>query len=153
MKRALIVTATLLGLGLRAATAQAAAVSTAAASSEVQASTTVTVASIYTVDRLRDPFLRWGASKGPARPFSLEDFSIHKLSLRGLMKDAASDFALFVDNEAAVSFLLRRGRLYDLKNKPVPGVGGSINIKEKMATLTAPEGDVQVFRLGEEEKE
>jgi len=159
MKRALVLTATLLTLGLGARGARAAvpsggpspAVSTVRA--EVKASTVATVGSIYNVDRLRDPFARWGASRGPARPFKMEDFSIHKLSLRGIMKDEVSDFALFVDNDAGVSFLLRKGRLYDAKSKTVPGVGGAINIKEKMVTLTAPEGDVQVFRLGEEEKD
>ena len=141
----------------RAPSAPAAADSkrTAAApvSVEVNASTTPTVDSIYTAARLRDPFAHWGASRGPARPFSMEDFSIHKLSLRGIMRDPGSDFALFVDNEAGGGFLLRKGRLYDPKKKAVPGVAGTINFKNKVVTLTAPEGDVQVFRLGEEEKD
>jgi hypothetical protein len=120
---------------------------------EANVSTSPTVASIYTADHLRDPFARWGASRGPARPFSIEDFSIHKLFLRGIMRDSGADFALLVDNEAGVGFLLRKGRLYDPKKKAVPGVAGTINFKNKVVTLTAPEGDVQVFRLGEEEKD
>ncbi|HAM34329.1 MAG TPA: hypothetical protein DEB40_09215 [Elusimicrobia bacterium] len=139
--------------GLTASRAYAA--SPADVPSEVKASSAAaaSVSSIYTAERLRDPFARWGGSRGAARPFSMDDFSIHKLSLRGIMKDSVSDFALFVDNEFGATFLLRRGRLYDGKNKAVPAVGGSINFREKMATLTAAEGDVQVFRLGEEEKE
>lgn len=120
---------------------------------EVAASTAATVGGIYTADRLRDPFSRRSAGKGSARVFRMEDFSIHKLSLRGIMKDHASDFALLVDTEYDVSFMLRKGRLYDGKNKPISGIGGTINMNQKMVTLTAPEGDVQVFRLGEEEKE
>lgn len=137
----------------RAAVPVAASTATAPVQAEVEASTTATVGSIYTVDRMRDPFAKGGTSKVSSRPFSIDDFSIHKLSLRGIMKDPASDFALFSDNEFQQSFLLRKGKLYDDKNKPVPSVGGSIDVKAKMVTLTAAEGDVQVFRLGEEEKE
>ena len=120
---------------------------------EVNASSGPTVGSIYTVDRLRDPFARWGASRGPARAFSLQDFSIHKLSLRGILRDAGTDFALFVDNDGGGGFLLRNGRLYDSKKKAIPGVAGTVELKRKTVTLTAPEGDVQIFRLGEEEKD
>ncbi|MCX5797280.1 MAG: hypothetical protein NTY77_17450 [Elusimicrobia bacterium] len=148
--------ALVLGVGLpeaRAASGPAGGAPAAAAPVEVKASTAATVGSIYTGERLRDPFARWGASRGSARAFSLQDFSIHKLYLRGIMRDAGTDFALFVDNEAGGGFLLRQGRLYDPKQKAVPGVTGTIDLKKKMATLTAPEGDVQVFRLGEEEKD
>ena len=117
------------------------------------ASTEATVGTIYTVERLRDPFARWGAGRGRVRAFALQDFSVHKLSLRGILRDAGTDFALFVDNEAGWGFLLRKGRLYDPKKKAIPGVVGVIDFKRKTVTLTATEGDVQVFRLGEEEKD
>ncbi|MBI5239612.1 MAG: hypothetical protein HY926_04005, partial [Elusimicrobia bacterium] len=123
------------------------------AAAEVKVSTMPTVDSIYTAARLRDPFARWGAGRASSKPFSLEDFSIHKLSLRGIMRDPGSDFALFVDNESGAGFLLRKGKLYDPKKKPVPGIAGAINFKTKVVTLTAPEGDVQVFQLGEAEQE
>jgi len=135
------------------AAAPVAAVSTATARAEVAVSSAATVASLYPVDRLRDPFTRVGAGKTATRPFSLEDFSIHKLSLRGIMTDELSEFALFVDSEAGASFLLRKGRLYDPKRKPIPGIGGHIATKTKTVTLTAPGGDAQAFRLGEAEKE
>jgi hypothetical protein len=111
----------------------------------------VTVESLYPVDHLRDPFVHLGAGRGRARAFSLQDFSIHKLSLRGVMHDAGTDFALFVDNDAGWGFLLRKGRLYDPKKKVVPGVSGFI--KGKNVTLTTPDGDVQVFQLGKEEED
>ena len=150
---ALILTAAWLALGGVLPEARAAVPPAAAAGAAVDLSTTPMVAGIYTAERLRDPFARWGASRGPARSFSLEDFSIHKLFLRGIMRDSGTDFVLFADNEAGVGFLLRKGRLYDPKKKDVPGVAGTINFKNKVVTLTAPEGDVQVFRLGEEEKD
>ncbi|MCX5794299.1 MAG: hypothetical protein NTY77_02230 [Elusimicrobia bacterium] len=129
------------------------AAASSAARPEVAASSAATVGGIYTVERLRDPFARWGASRGSARAFSLQDFSIHKLYLRGIMRDAGTDFALFVDNDAGTGFLLRQGRLYDPKQKPIPGVGGTVNLRRRMVTLTAPEGDAQAFQLGEEEKD
>ena len=125
----------------------------AAPAAEVAVSTVPTVDSIYTASRLRDPFARWGAGRASSKPFTLEDFSIHKLALRGIMRDAGSDFALFSDNESGASFLLRKGKLYDPKKKPVPGIAGTINMKSRTVTLTAPEGDVQIFRLGEAEEE
>ncbi|MFA6004177.1 MAG: hypothetical protein WC881_08920, partial [Elusimicrobiota bacterium] len=101
---------------------------------ELRSSTSATVGSIYSADRMRDPFARRSASKGSFRAFKMEDFSIHKLSLRGIMKDSGSEFALLVDNESDVSFLLRKGRLYDAKNKPIPGIGGTMNLRQKMGT-------------------
>lgn len=135
------------------APAKPAVAPSAALADEVKVSTTPTVDSIYTASRLRDPFARWGAGRAASKPFTLEDFSIHKLALRGIMRDAGSDFALFSDNESGASFLLRKGKLYDPKKKPVPGIAGVINMKTKVVTLTAPEGDVQVFRLGEAEED
>jgi hypothetical protein len=125
----------------------------AAPTAEVQASTVPAVDSIYTAARLRDPFAHWGAGRAASKPFSLEDFSIHKLSLRGIMKDAESDFALLTDSESGAGLILRKGRLHDPKKKAVPGISGKINFKTKTVTLTAPDGDVQIFRLGEEEQE
>lgn len=125
---------------------------------EVKTSTATapTVSGIYTADRLRDPFQRATSGGGGAaagKAFAPEDFNIHNLSLRGVMKDAAADYALLVDSNFGVSFVLRKGKLYDEKGKVVPGVTGSLNIKQKTASLMTREKDVQVFRLGEEGKE
>jgi hypothetical protein len=151
----LVMTATCLAWGAVAPAADAAGSETPAAPArlEVKASTMPTVGKIYTADKVRDPFARWGAGHGPTRPFTMEDFSIHKLSLRGIMKDAVSEFALLMDNDAGMAFILRKGRLYNSKKKLVSSVVGTMDIKKKMVTLTTPDGDVQVFRLGEEEKD
>jgi hypothetical protein len=125
------------------------AASTGTAAAEVAASTETTVQDIYPVENLRDPFVRWGKSSGGAkRPFSMADFDIHRLFLRGIMKDSGSEFALFVDEDAGVSFLLRKGHLYDPKRKIVPGISGAIDIKRKTATLRTADGDEQPFRMG-----
>lgn len=111
---------------------------------------------IYTADRLRDPFMASasGGAGALGKTFSLEsDFNIHSLSLRGIMKDAGTDYALFSDPNFGISFILRNGRLYDGRGKPVPGIAGKLKIKEKWAQLETAEHDVQIFRLGEDEKE
>ena len=151
MKNFLFVSAALMLRGAPSLAADSAA--GAAGAPAVSASTAATVAGLYDVERMRDPFARWGAGHGGARSFSLENFSIHKLSLRGVMKDAASQFALFADQETGASFLLRQGRLYDERGKIVPGVGGVLNVKRKTATLTSTDGDAQVFHLGTDERE
>ena len=135
----------------RAATWPVGAASTAPVHADLDAAPAADVGSIYTVDRQRDPFTRWGGGHGRARAFSPQDFSIHKLSLRGILRGSGTNFALFVDNDAGWGFLLRKGRLYDPKKKAVPGVAGVI--KGKTVTLIAPEGDVQVFQVGKAEQD
>lgn len=131
-----------------------------AVSSAALAASTMTVSSIYTGDRVRDPFTP--ASGGGARrggpatdadkiPDANEPPDIHALSLRGIMKDRGSDYALF-GSETGESFLLRGGRLYNGRGKPVPGITGRIRPKQKSVELVTPEKDVQVYRLGETEE-
>ncbi|PIR15981.1 MAG: hypothetical protein COV48_11380 [Elusimicrobia bacterium CG11_big_fil_rev_8_21_14_0_20_64_6] len=119
---------------------------------------TQTVSSLYTGDRVRDPFLP--ASMGSARVHRVEDVKndgpevvdIHGFMLRGLMTDRRVSYALFTA-EGGGTYLLRGGRLYNERNKRVPGISGSIKLKQKTVELIAPDKDVQVFRLGEDDKE
>ncbi len=119
---------------------------------------TQTVSSIYTGDRVRDPFLpsAMGATSsrrsGDAKSEGPEVVDIHGMMLRGIMKDQKADYALF-SAETGGTYLLRAGRLYNERNKPVPGITGSIKLKQKTVELVTPDKDVQVFRLGEDEKE
>ena len=129
-----------------------------AKAAEVKSSTAApaSVATIYTADKLRDPFQRPSAGSGKAgsgRVFAREDFNIHNLSLHGVMKDAGTGYALFSDTVFGVSFVLRKGKLYDEKGKAVPGVTGAIDMKRKNVHLMTSDQDVQTFRLGEEGKE
>ncbi len=130
----------------------------AAAPAPVQSSTAaayvpVSPATIYTADKLRDPFVEGGLSSGPSHPFSLDEFSIHNLTLRALMRDRRSDFALFTDNAYGNSLILKNGRLHDPKGKPIPHVTGKLDVRRKTATLQTEDQDVQVYRLGEEGEE
>ncbi len=112
----------------------------------------VSVQSIYNAERLRDPFRSLTAGTLAAgHKFNLEDFSIHNLTLRGIMGDRRSGFAVFTDNTYGYTLMLRRGRLYAPGGKPVPGVGGRLDLRRKRASLQTREGDVQIFRLGERE--
>lgn len=140
-----------------AAAKPAVAASTSAAHMPI-GSSTQTVSSIYTGDRSRDPFLpaAMGASSArrsdDVKSDGPELVDIHGMSLRGIMKDAKVDYALFTA-ETGGTYLLRGGKLYNERNKVVPGIGGSIKLKQKTVELITPDKDVQVFRLGEDEKE
>lgn len=131
--------------------------STAAAQAPIGASTQ-TVSTIYTGDRVRDPFLP--AAMGGARSVRREDaksegpevVDIHGMTLRGIMRDPKIDYALFTA-ETGGTYLLRGGKLYNERNKAVPGITGAIKLKQKTVELVTPDKDVQVFRLGEDEKE
>ena len=137
----------------------AVAASTGAAHAAV-AGSTQTVASIYTGDRSRDPFLpaAMGATSSVRRVVddsktgAPEQVDIHGMSLRGIMKDVKVDYALFT-YEGGGTYLLRAGKLYNERNKVVPGITGAIRLKQKTVELITPDKDVQVFRLGEDEKE
>lgn len=135
----------------------AVAASTAAAPSPLAASTQ-TVSSIYTGDRVRDPFLpaAMGATSArrseDAKTEGPEVVDIHGMTLRGIMRDPKIDYALFA-SEAGGTYLLRGGKLYNERNKVVPGITGAIRLKQKTVELITRDKDVQVFRLGEEEKE
>ena len=151
----------LLGLLLAAAPgASGATVSSATAAGAapaVAASTAApaNAAQIYTAAALRDPFTRAGAAamKVASRAFAAMDFNIHNLSLKGIIRDDVSDYALLGDNTFGVSFILRKGRLYDEKSKRVSGVTGSLDMKRRMVRVVASDGDVQILRLGETGKE
>lgn len=119
---------------------------------------TQTVGSIYTGDRVRDPFLPATMGGGGARRVESksegdngpEVVDIHGMSLRGIMKDAKTDYALF-SAETGGSYILRGGKLYNERNKQVPGITGAVKLKQKTVELVTADKDVQVFRLGEEE--
>lgn len=117
---------------------------------------TQTVSTIYTGDRVRDPFLPAAmgvtsrrVEENPDGPVAVD---IHGLTLKGLLKDNANDFALF-SSDSGGSYMLRAGRLYNERGKPVPGISGRIKLKQKTVELITAEKDVQVFRLGDDEKE
>ncbi|OGS36416.1 MAG: hypothetical protein A2506_08195 [Elusimicrobia bacterium RIFOXYD12_FULL_66_9] len=137
---------------LAAAAAPVSPAAPAAATSLIGASTH-TISSLYTGDRVRDPFLP--ASMGGSAPMRAVDedaepvaTDIHSLQLRGLLKDRSSDFAIF-GSDTGQTYLLRAGRLFDSRNKRVPGVTGRIQLKQKRVELVTADKDVQVFVLGE----
>lgn len=131
------------------------------AAPEVKGSTrTATVAELYPVDRMRDPFVKpSGSGSGSAAgsgACGLEDFSIHQLTMKAMMKDPRADFALLGDS-CGKSYVFSAGKLYRgsvLKKNVVSGVTGRMVIAQKTLTLQTSDKDVQVLRLGEvEEKE
>jgi hypothetical protein len=67
-----------------------------------------------------------------------------------MMKDASSDFAVFV-TDTGISLILRQGHLYDDRNKLIPGITGRIRINNKRVELITADHDVQVFLLGQKD--
>lgn len=140
------------------ATAPAAVTASTATAATPATVSTQTVSTIYTGDRVRDPFLPAAMGSGSARRRDdskndgPEVVDIHAMTLRGIMKDARIDYALFT-SETGATYLLRGGRLYNERHKPVPGIRGAIKIKQKTVELITTDKDVQVFRLGEDEKD
>lgn len=127
-----------------------------ASSTAAVAVSTLTVSAIYTGDRLRDPFS--AASSGGLRRSASDKsgdenapLDIHAMTLRGIMQDSKTEYALFTA-ESGEAFMLRGGRLYNGAAKPVPGVTGRIRLKQKTVELITADKDVQVFRLGETEE-
>lgn len=115
---------------------------------------------IYGGAKFRDPFMKLAGSGVQAAPvaaaakeFDPDEFSIHQLELKGIMRDKAGWTALLVDMNTRLSFLLRGGRLYDLKKKAVPGVTGVVKPAEKTVVLTTADKDVQTLKLGEDADE
>lgn len=115
--------------------------------------TTQTVADVYTGDSVRDPFLPPAMGGGGGKRVDKNGpLDIHSLHLRGILKDRASNFAIFA-TEAGQTLLLRGGRLYDGRNKKIPGITGQIDVKLKRVELITADKDVQVFTLGETEQD
>ena len=129
--------------------------STAAAPSASAANalgvSTYTVSTLYTGDKVRDPFLSPAVGGGASRPRDRNVpyvVDIHALELRGIMKDGKSDFAIF-STDVGGRLILRGRRLYDDHNKVVPGITGLIKLKQKRAELVTADKDVQIYSLGE----
>lgn len=77
------------------------------------------------------------------------EFSIHFLSLKGIMKDRRGASAILVHEKTGQGYLLRGGRLYDYKSNRIPDVTGVVKPKEKTVILMTPDKDVQPLFLGE----
>lgn len=131
-----------------AAKAPAVAASTAAVRAEP------TVQDLYPLEKLhlRDPFISagGGSSSGFQGGGEIAEFSIHNLTLKGILQDPSGDYALFVDASSGNDYVLRKNTLYNDKNKPVPGVSGIIKPQQKTVHLLTSDQDVQTFILGED---
>jgi len=115
-----------------------------------------TVADLYGGTKYRDPFASLGSgSAALVAPvvYKPEDFSIHALNLRGLLHDRSGDYAVLVEPQSGYSFILRGGHLYDYRNKRVPGVTGTVQLRQKTVVLVNADNDVQTLRLGETEED
>jgi|SRR6185312_4753401 len=145
-----LLAAVLLCTGASAAPAPAVSTAAVSAAPAALALSTYTVSTLYTGDKVRDPFMPAtvggsGRLRDKNTPLVVD---IHALELRGIMRDTQSDFALF-STDNGITLILRGRRLYDDHNKPVPGITGSVNMKQKRAELITADKDRQPFQLGE----
>lgn len=143
-------------LGLLAGAAQAAPIkkkSEAVQKSTVTAPTSVLT--VYTASKKRDPFIKMSGGRRTVKTEAdgAAGFSIHNLSLRAVMKDQRMGFALFTDNETGLSYLFRKGKLYNERRKRVRGVMGTLNIRRKSVHLFTSGKDSKDFRLGQVDEE
>lgn len=110
---------------------------------------------LYRSERLRDPFVEPTAGGGAtvlgATAAEPAEFSIHALTLKGILGEKSGGMALLIEPVSGATYILRNGRLYDYRNKPVPGVSGAVLPRQKTVRLQTPDKDVQTFILGEEE--
>ena len=137
-----------------AGTAGAAAPAPAAVAVSTAAAKPLTVDDIYGGGKFRDPFMKLAGAGVAAAPVAAKDydpeaFSIHSLELKGLMKDKKGFVALLFDASTSTAFVLKGGRVYDPKKKPIPGITGTIKMEQKTVTLMTADKDVQTLRLGE----
>jgi hypothetical protein len=88
----------------------------------------------YPYTQKRDPFtaLIGNTSRDST---SSEDLSIHELpnlELKGILRDRKGKMAMITSRDGG-TFLLRAGKIYDRKNRVIPGISGMI--KEKSVIL------------------
>lgn len=112
------------------------------------------VKDVYQVGGQRDPFipLTGGAAARPvaaASSFSEKDgpvtINIHEAELKALMGTGKKLMALIHDPVSHTTYILKRGRLYDRKDKRVPGISGAI--QGKSVLLMTKDKDVQWLKL------
>lgn len=130
-----------------------AAPAVAASTKTAAAGTPTTLEEMYPAGSLRNPFVKVEGGKDGAASLTgvipEGEFSIHGLALKGLMDDRGDGIAILVDPKYGASFVLRRGKLYDPKNKPVYGVRGSVKVKQRTVVLTDESGESATITMAE----
>lgn len=99
----------------------------------------ITAESFYKSEGLRDPFaaVMVSSSKkavlGKAVSQAVPKFD--KLTLAGIFLYASGKQAMIYDSSTGLSYFLVKGKLYNQKRKPIPGVSGIA--QDKQVTLIA----------------
>ncbi|MBI4051321.1 MAG: hypothetical protein HY400_02325 [Elusimicrobia bacterium] len=107
------------------------------------------VAKVYTTDKMRDPFipLTGAGVQSASIPTEEPDINIHELRLKGMMKDAKGKTAILISS-SGFSYILKGGKLWNRKGKPVPGITGLV--QGKAVFLSTADKDIQWLKMGEE---
>lgn len=137
----------------------------APAAAQVAVSTpAATVEQVYKPVNPRDPLVPatvFGDQKGPGKaqakgapaaasaPVAASSFTVSGLALTGIMEDSRGRQALLRDQASGQVYVLRGGRLFDPKKKPVPGISGVV--KGKQVILMTEDKKVHQLNLREKE--
>lgn len=83
-----------------------------------------------------------------------EEFSLHGLVLKAVMEDPRGlGFAILADPKYGASFVLRRGKLYDSKERPVPGVTGKVKAKQRTVELYGRDRERRILTMNERDED
>ena len=115
----------------------------------------VTVEQVYTSSALRDPLKistvfsdeHGPKTKAGGGELVRSTFSVYNLALTGILEDNSSKEAIFKDLATGAVYILRDGRLLNLKRKPLPGVSGII--KGKQVILSTEDKKIRQLNLHE----
>lgn len=108
---------------------------------------------------VRNPFVKvegTGQRAGPGANglVPAEEFSIYGLVLKGVMEDrSGAGSAILTDPKYGASFVLRRGKLYDSRNKPVPGVTGKVKARQRTVELVGRDRERRLLTMNEREED
>lgn len=131
---------------------------------KVSTTTPETIEEMYPAFTLRNPFVKIEGGGAGAGPKPAEDgttagdipegeFSIAALEVKGILEDRAGGFAILVDPKYGASYVLKKGFLFDVKNKRVPGVTGTVRARQRTVELVDEEEERHTLTMKEKDED
>ncbi|MFA5138512.1 MAG: hypothetical protein WC728_04700 [Elusimicrobiota bacterium] len=118
---------------------------------------------LFNAKKVKSPFLSLTGSGGVAVSDEEKAFDpnseetdkaalIKGMSLKGILKDKASSYALLHHAESRTGYYFRSGRLYDYQGHAIRGVKGRVN-PIQMTVILEASGEKAILRMGEDKEE
>lgn len=105
------------------------------------------IGEIYSADKLRDPFMALDVRNYREAKPSVDSVTVGNLELKGLLVSSTTKLVMLQDYSTGVSYLLKKGKLWDASGKPIKGLSGSIK-DNKTVLLKNENNDVFTLSLG-----